>query len=222
MKTEFKKTAAVVATAHIILVVVVCLLSAGLSLVQRDIPPASAVSLVPLDAPGRGQPAFEPSNPPAPDIPVDAHSSVTTSRQQEHRHLAIVPTTNRIVRTSMQPVVQQPTAEQIRNELIGGSPSSGQVANVSSDRDYAILHDTYYGPWAPPPKGEVGDRTVTALVIFELDGRVREAKIIAPSGNSTFDTSVAFLLKQVREVPGLSSAVLRKTEGVRIIFKIEE
>ena len=125
------------------------------------------------------------------------------------------------MRTSTQQPIRTPTAEQIRDTLIRDLPTSGHTEDVLGDRDTAILHDVYYGAWTTPSNDEVGDATVAATVAFELDSTVRDAKIIVSSGNSALDTSVASVLKQVHNVPGLSAAVLSKKEGVTITFKVE-
>lgn len=226
MRTKIKRMAAVVAAAHIMLIAVFCLLSMGSKLVQRDTPSAVEVSFFPPGAPASAQPLLGPSLLPSPVIPTGAPPSAVASRPTRPPLPSIVRSTTTVVRVPTQQAMQPPTAEQIQDELLAALSSPGREVSVPgdgpSDMDLEILHAAYYGVWTPPPKHEVGDAAVTALVVFGLDGRVREATVIAASGNHSLDASVSLALGRLLEVPGLSPAILRREEGVTITFTVAQ
>jgi len=216
-----RKTTAVVVTVHVILLALICLLNTGRRPVQRGTARLSAVSFVSLKSTASQRALPVPAQPPrSPATPSVAPHSPVTSQTSAHRRPPIVRSTNLMVRTPVQQPAQVPTAEQIRGELLAILPASEREAGTPNDSDRALLHATYYGAWTPP-RHDVGDATVTARIVFEPDGRVREAAVIAPSGDRELDASVALALRQVHEVPGLSRAVLSGQGAATIVFAVD-
>ena len=220
IKTEVRRMTAAVVVAHVMIVALVCFLSMGSRPIQEDRPGVPEISVVSLSPPVSYQSVLDSPSILDPTTPVAIAPPEPSVRKVRHQKTQIVRSTNLIERVSRQPALRLPTEQQVRHELLTALSvsCSGNDTNAAYDRDRALLHATYYDAWTPPPKSEVGTAVVTVRLLFEPDGRIRNATIITPSGNQALDKSVALALGRVRRVPGLSQAILHKNDGYSIAF----
>ncbi|MCF7854592.1 MAG: TonB C-terminal domain-containing protein [Candidatus Pacebacteria bacterium] len=108
---------------------------------------------------------------------------------------------------------------------ITAADSDRQVANQSAARRYlGLISRILHKRWQQPSRSETGSTrpTVDAMLIIGRDGRVRQNKLLRPSGNSPMDESVRKVLAAVPQFPpfdrfGIEGSSLR----VDICFELD-
>lgn len=227
MSEPFRKAFWMSVLVHSALVVGLLVVPFVLTLCNRKKPP-EMITFVDLQAPPPSvpdpviredvpepEPVVEPEPEPAP-IPEPPPKPKPKPKRKE-----IQKSTRRIRRDS-EPEKPRLTPEQIRKQLAGAVPTSGEVVQAELPAwYYSLVKKTFYDAWKQPASLSAveGWRTSVELTV-QKDGRITSKRVLASSGNDIMDASVNAALGAVSRLDPLPAAYAKNEARITVLFEL--
>lgn len=228
MGPYYTRALKIVLGAHIVLIVVMCVLYGGRGCRERNRPeitlPIEFVVEVPAD-PDRGEeiPDVPPDPPDVPDEPDDIAPPEPDEPPPIKRERPKIEKGRRVVRGDDPPPLPTLSKEEIEKLLDMGAKPSDHTAIPSEDaRCTLLVRDALLGAWVQPPRSEAGSRPAQISISLDLNGRLSARELVRSSGSASLDASAVQAAASVQRVAGLTSGFIQRHPKMTVNFEITQ